>query len=91
MKLDLKLFNQTYSVNCTSDDVAELESAAELLNQQMNQLKSQTQLVSHDKLLVMICLQLAQENLRLKAPTGLPFKDYQQTLHSICRDIEKVL
>jgi len=63
--VELRLIEQTFRLATTSDKREELERAAELLNEKFNEMRRSAPRVEHNKLVIMVALQLTQEVLSL--------------------------
>ncbi len=63
--VELRLIEQTFRLATTSDKKDELERAAQLLNEKFNDMRRSAPRVEHNKLVIMVALQLTQEVLSL--------------------------
>ena len=59
--VELRLIEQTFRLNTTEDKREELERAAELLNQKFHDMRRNAPRVEHNKLVIMVALQMGQE------------------------------
>ncbi|MAK29547.1 cell division protein ZapA [Acinetobacter sp.] len=63
--VELRLIEQIFRLNTTVEEKEELERAAELLNERFNEMRRNAPRVEHNKLVIMVALQLTQEVLGL--------------------------
>lgn len=73
--VELRLIEQTFRLNTTLDQKDELERAAQLLNEKFNEMRRSAPRVEHNKLVIMVALQLMQDVLSMN-------KSLQQYAHA---------
>ena len=60
-KVDIVISGKTYSINCPVDEVDELHSASNFINEFIQNLRIQAPHLSHENLLVLCCLNLYEQ------------------------------
>ena len=88
--VELRLIEQTFRLNTTEDKREELERAAELLNQKFQDMRRSAPRVEHNKLVIMVALQMAQEVFSLNKS----LQEYEQCEHllqTILEDVAQVV
>ncbi|MBD1220007.1 cell division protein ZapA [Acinetobacter seifertii] len=87
--VELRLIEQTFRL-ATSDKREELERAAELLNEKFNEMRRSAPRVEHNKLVIMVALQLTQEVLSLNKSLQ-EYTHCERLLQAILEDVEQTV
>jgi cell division protein ZapA len=66
-QISLRIMEKEYVVSCPYEDRSALLDAAEFLNSRMREIRDSGKVVGHDRIAVMVALNLANELLRLKS------------------------
>ena len=85
--VELRLIEQNFRINTTEAERPELERAAEFFNQKFHELRRNAPRIEHNRLVIMVALQMAQEILTLKKSTQ-QYKRCEQLLQTILEDTE---
>lgn len=88
--VELRLIEQTFRLATTSDKKDELERAAQLLNEKFNDMRRSAPRVEHNKLVIMVALQLTQEVLILNKSLQ-EYTHCERLLQTILEDVEQVI
>lgn len=88
--VELRLIEQTFRLATTSDKEKELERAAELLNEKFNDMRRSAPRVEHNKLVIMVALQLTQEVLSLNKSLQ-EYAHCERLLQTILEDVEQIV
>ncbi|MGK7249059.1 cell division protein ZapA [Acinetobacter oleivorans] len=88
--VELRLIEQTFRLATTLDKKDELERAAELLNEKFNEMRRSAPRVEHNKLVIMVALQLTQEVLSLNKSLQ-EYTHCERLLQTILDDIEQIV
>ena len=88
--VELRLIEQTFRRATTSDKKDELERAAELLNERFNDMRRSAPRVEHNKLVIMVALQLTQEVLSLNKSLQ-EYTHCERLLQAILEDVEQTV
>lgn len=88
--VELRLIEQTFRLATTLDKKDELERAAELLNEKFNEMRRSAPRVEHNKLVIMVALQLTQEVLSLNKSLQ-EYTHCERLLQTILDDVEQVV
>lgn len=64
--VELRLIEQIFRLSTTVEKKAELEKAAELLNEKFQEFRRNAPRVEHNKLVIMVALELMQDLLAMK-------------------------
>ena len=65
--ISVRIMEKEYVVACDYEERSALLDAAEFLNSRMREIRDSGKLVGHDRIVVMVALNLANELLRLKS------------------------
>ncbi|NUF82863.1 cell division protein ZapA [Acinetobacter seifertii] len=88
--VELRLIEQTFRLATTADKKDELERAAELLNEKFNEMRRSAPRVEHNKLVIMVALQLTQEVLSLNKSLQ-EYTHCERLLQAILEDVEQTV
>ncbi|NUF31120.1 cell division protein ZapA [Acinetobacter oleivorans] len=88
--VELRLIEQTFRLATTVDKKDELERAAELLNEKFNEMRRSAPRVEHNKLVIMVALQLTQEVLSLNKSLQ-EYTHCERLLQTILDDVEQIV
>lgn len=88
--VELRLIEQTFRLATTSDKKDELERATELLNERFNDMRRSAPRVEHNKLVIMVALQLTQEVLSLNKSLQ-EYTHCERLLQAILEDVEQTV
>ncbi|WP_336170405.1 cell division protein ZapA [Acinetobacter sp. 161(2023)] len=88
--VELRLIEQTFRLATTLDKKDELERAAELLNEKFNEMRRSAPRVEHNKLVIMVALQLTQEVLSLNKSLQ-EYTHCERLLQTILDNIEQIV
>lgn len=88
--VELRLIEQTFRLNTTEDKREELERAAELLNQKFHDMRRSAPRVEHNKLVIMVALQMAQEVFSLNKSLQ-EYAHCERLLQTILEDVEQTV
>lgn len=88
--VELRLIEQTFRLATISDKKDELERAAQLLNEKFNDMRRSAPRVEHNKLVIMVALQLTQEVLSLNKSLQ-EYTHCERLLQAILEDVEQVI
>jgi len=88
--VELRLIEQTFRLATTLDKKDELERAAELLNEKFNEMRRSAPRVEHNKLVIMVALQLTQEVLSLNKSLQ-EYTHCERLLQTILDDVELIV
>ncbi|MNP65352.1 Cell division protein ZapA [compost metagenome] len=88
--VELRLIEQTFRLATTLDKKDELERAAELLNEKFNEMRRSAPRVEHNKLVIMVALQLTQEVLSLNKSLQ-EYTHCERLLQTILDDVEQIV
>ncbi|WP_312099880.1 cell division protein ZapA [Acinetobacter venetianus] len=88
--VELRLIEQTFRLNTTEDKREELERAAELLNQKFHDMRRNAPRVEHNKLVIMVALQMAQEVISLNKSLQ-EYAHCEHLLQTILEDVEQTV
>lgn len=86
--VELRLIEQIFRLNTTVEEKEELERAAELLNERFNEMRRNAPRVEHNKLVIMVALQLTQEVLGLNK-TVQEYEHCERLLDATLQDVEQ--
>ncbi|MBJ9722530.1 MULTISPECIES: cell division protein ZapA [Acinetobacter] len=88
--VELRLIEQTFRLATTLDKKDELERAADLLNEKFNEMRRSAPRVEHNKLVIMVALQLTQEVLSLNKSLQ-EYTHCERLLQTILDDVEQIV
>lgn len=82
--VELRLIEQTFRLATTVEKKADLEKAAELLNEKFQEFRRNAPRVEHNKLVIMVALELMQEVLAMNKS----LQEYEQCKQLLCTILE---
>ncbi|WP_445116214.1 cell division protein ZapA [Acinetobacter sp. WZC-1] len=88
--VELRLIEQVFRLATTEDKKAELERAGLLLNEKFQEFRRKAPNVEHNKLMIMVALELMQEVLTLNKSLQ-EYAHCERLLSNIMEDVEKVI
>ena len=86
--VELRLIEQIFRLATTSDKKPDLEKAGQLLNDKFQELRRKAPNVEHNKLVIMVALELMQEVLTMNK-TLQEYAQCERLLESMLEDVEK--
>lgn len=86
--VELRLIEQIFRLATTSDKKADLEKAGQLLNDKFQEFRRKAPNVEHNKLVIMVALELMQEVLSMNK-TLQEYVQCERLLESMLEDVEK--
>lgn len=86
--VELRLIEQTFRLATTSDKKPDLEKAGQLLNDKFQEFRRKAPNVEHNKLVIMVALELMQEVLTMNK-TLQEYAQCERLLESMLEDVEK--
>lgn len=87
LKLELKLLDKSFTIACSSEQVAEFENASKYLGEKLEQISSRTRALNFDKLLTMVALNITHELLQVKREQA----EQEKTTGDLTERLEKIL
>jgi len=87
--VELRLIEQIFRLVTTVDKKADLEKAGQLLNEKFQEFRRKAPNVEHNKLVIMVALELMQEVLTMNKSLQ-EYAHCERLLNTILEDIEKV-
>lgn len=88
--VELRLIEQLFRLQTTADKRGDLERAGELLNEKFQEFRRKAPNVEHNKLVIMVALELMQDVLSLNKSLQ-EYAQCERLLSSIMEDIEKAV
>ncbi|WP_326519159.1 cell division protein ZapA [Acinetobacter sp. CAAS 2-6] len=88
--VELRLIEQIFRVATTADEQADLERAAALLNEKFHEFRRKAPRVEHNKLVIMVALELMQEVLSLNKSLQ-EYAHCERLLDAILKDVESLV
>ncbi len=88
--VELRLIEQTFRLSTTTDEKADLERAGQLLNEKFQEFRRKAPNVEHNKLVIMVALELMQEVLSMNKSLQ-EYSHCERLLSSILEDVEKAV
>lgn len=88
--VELRLIEQTFRLATTADKKAELERAGVLLNEKFHEFRRKAPNVEHNKLVIMVALELMQEVLGMNKSLQ-EYAHCERLLATILEDVEKAV
>lgn len=88
--VELRLIEQTFRLQTTVDTKGDLERAGELLNAKFQEFRRKAPNVEHNKLVIMVALELMQEVLSMNKSLQ-EYSHCERLLTTILEDIEKAV
>ncbi|AXQ21707.1 cell division protein ZapA [Acinetobacter wuhouensis] len=86
--VELRLIEQIFRLATTSDKKPDLEKAGQLLNDKFQEFRRKAPNVEHNKLVIMVALELMQEVLTMNK-TLQEYAQCERLLESMLEDVEK--
>ena len=86
--VELRLIEQTFRLATTSDKKPDLEKAGQLLNDKFQEFRRKAPNVEHNKMVIMVALELMQEVLTMNK-TLQEYAQCERLLESMLEDVEK--
>ena len=88
--VELRLIEQTFRLATTQDKQADLERAGQLLNEKFQEFRRKAPNVEHNKLVIMVALELMQEVLTMNKSLQ-EYAHCERLLTTILEDVEKAV
>ena len=86
--VELRLIEQVFRLATTPDKKADLENAGQLLNAKFQEFRRKAPNVEHNKLVIMVALELMQEVLTMNKSLQ-QYSQCERLLNDILEDVEK--
>ena len=86
--VELRLIEQIFRLATTSDKKPDLEKAGQLLNDKFQEFRRKAPNVEHNKLVIMVALELMQEVLTMNK-TLQEYAQCERLLETMLEDVEK--
>ncbi len=88
--IELRLIEQTFRLSTTAEKKADLERAGQLLNEKFQEFRRKAPNIEHNKLVIMVALELTQEVLTMNKSLQ-EYSHCERLLSDILEDIEKAV
>ena len=88
--VELRLIEQIFRLSTTADKQADLEHAGNLLNEKFQEYRRKAPNMEHNKLMIMVALELMQEVLSLNKSLQ-EYTHCERLLEEILKDVEKAV
>ncbi|WP_343595905.1 cell division protein ZapA [Acinetobacter sp.] len=88
--VELRLIEQIFRLSTTTEKKADLEKAAELLNDKFQEFRRNAPRVEHNKLVIMVALELMQEVLALNKSLQ-EYAHCERILSTILQEVEEIV
>lgn len=88
--VELRLIEQSFRLQTTAEKKGDLERAGELLNEKFQEFRRKAPNVEHNKLVIMVALELMQEVLSMNKSLQ-EYSHCERLLNAIMEDIEKAV
>lgn len=88
--VELRLIEQIFRLSTTADKQADLEHAGNLLNEKFQEFRRKAPNMEHNKLMIMVALELMQEVLSLNKSLQ-EYTHCERLLEEILKDVEKAV
>lgn len=88
--VELRLIEMPFRLSTTVDKKADLERAGELLNEKFHEFRRKAPNVEHNKLVIMVALELMQEVLTMNKSLQ-EYVHCERLLSTVLEDIEKAV
>ncbi|MEB3767935.1 cell division protein ZapA [Acinetobacter sp. MD2] len=88
--VELRLIEQVFRVSTTTEKKADLEKAADLLNEKFQEFRRNAPRAEHNKLVIMVALELMQEVLSLNKSLQ-EYAHCERILSSILEQVEEIV
>ena len=89
--VSLKILGKDYKIACTVDEREDLLSSAQLLDEEMRELRDSGKVIGHDRIAVMAALNLAHELKQVQKQNELLSKGLGDRLAQLRDKIENIL
>ncbi len=86
--VELRLIEQIFRLSTTQDKKADLERAGQLLNEKFQEFRRKAPNMEHNKLMIMVALELMQEVLTLNKSLQ-EYAQCERLLSTMIEDLEK--
>ncbi len=88
--VELRLIEQTFRLSTTVEQKPDLERAGQLLNEKFQEFRRKAPNVEHNKLVIMVALELMQEVLSMNKSLQ-EYSHCERLLSTILEDVEKAV
>ena len=88
--VELRLIEQTFRLSTTTNQKADLERAGQLLNEKFQEFRRKAPNMEHNKLMIMVALELMQEVLSMNKSLQ-EYAQCERLLNTIIEDVEKAV
>ncbi|WP_180027932.1 cell division protein ZapA [Acinetobacter sp. YH16032] len=88
--VELRLIEQTFRLSTTQDRKDDLQRAGDLLNEKFQEFRRKAPNVEHNKLVIMVALELMQEVLTMNKSLQ-EYSHCERLLATILEDVEKTV
>lgn len=88
--VELRLIEQTFRLSTTQDRKDDLQRAGDLLNEKFQEFRRKAPNVEHNKLIIMVALELMQEVLTMNKSLQ-EYSHCERLLATILEDVEKTV
>ena len=88
--VELRLIEQSFRLSTTLEKKADLERAGDLLNEKFQEVRRKAPNVEHNKLVIMVALELMQEVLTMNKSLQ-EYAQCERLLSTILEDVEKAV
>ena len=88
--VELRLIEQTFRLSTTNVQKADLERAGKLLNEKFQEFRRKAPNMEHNKLMIMVALELMQEILSMNKSLQ-EYAQCERLLNTIIEDVEKAV
>ncbi|EZQ01332.1 cell division protein ZapA [Acinetobacter sp. Ver3] len=88
--VELRLIEQTFKLSTTQDRKDDLQRAGDLLNEKFQEFRRKAPNVEHNKLVIMVALELMQEVLTMNKSLQ-EYSHCERLLATILEDVEKTV
>lgn len=88
--VELRLIEQIFRLSTTTEKKADLEKAADLLNEKFQEFRRNAPRVEHNKLVIMVALELMQEVLALNKSLQ-EYAHCERILSTILEEVEEIV
>ncbi|WP_111860280.1 cell division protein ZapA [Acinetobacter sp. CFCC 10889] len=88
--VELRLIEQIFRLSTTSEKKADLERAGNLLNEKFQEFRRKAPNMEHNKLMIMVALELMQEVLSMNKSLQ-EYTHCERLLEEILKDVEKAV
>ena len=88
--VELRLIEQSFRLSTTEDKKADLEHAGQLLNEKFQEFRRKAPNMEHNKLMIMVALELMQEILSMNKSLQ-EYAQCERLLNTMLEDIDKTI